>query len=624
MYDRCRRPATAGPNGWSLADQALVAAGHELVLFARAIADEGRARSLCAAGAAARSERAGPDRGAPADARGGVLAGARVRRDPRACRLPRVPLRAARALPGRDDPARAPGPALARSGLPGIPRAARDLHLRPPAPAAARRALAGDDPPRRRRPVPLPGRPRRLPRVPDASRSRNGRSRHRDRSRAGRPLRIAAKIDAADRAYYEREIRPLFDHPLVDYVGELCDGEKNDFLGNAAAVLFPIDWPEPFGLIMIEALACGTPVIAWPHGSVPEVLRDGVSGYLCRSIDQAVRAVERIDTLDRRRCRAEVERRFTAERMARDYAAVYERFPGMTPEQTGFPILAEEGDDLAAWCSPAATASRCSIATAICAPPRPAGTASSSTARASCRLCACGSPGGDLCCSRPERAAGTKGFRSTRRIPTCATEMSCACRARASTSTARSSCSTAAAGWSSRYAATRPSRSRSSSSSASPRTSPTSSRSAARAARSAEPSRPRSSAATSSSSPTSGWIESRGTPGSPSSRRPSRSDRTSRVSSSSSCRVSAARSRSWSTASCAAASSVPAAAPSRCRARRAASPPRRCSSARRTPRSTPGSAARPPTSRCSPRRRAPVRSHTRGCPGSARRSAATR
>jgi glycosyltransferase involved in cell wall biosynthesis len=144
--------------------------------------------------------------------------------------------------------------------------------------------------------------------------------------RARRPLRIAAKIDAADRAYYEREIRPLFDHPLVEYVGELSDGEKNEFLGNAAAVLFPIDWPEPFGLIMIEALACGTPVIAWPHGSVPEVLEDGVSGYLCCDVDSAVRAVNRIGTLDRRRCRAEFERRFTAERMAREYAAVYERF----------------------------------------------------------------------------------------------------------------------------------------------------------------------------------------------------------------------------------------------------------------------------------------------------------
>ena len=143
--------------------------------------------------------------------------------------------------------------------------------------------------------------------------------------RAGWPLKIAAKIDVADRAYYEREIAPLLDHPLVEYLGELCDSEKNTFLGDAAAVLFPIDWPEPFGLIMIEALACGTPVIAWPHGSVPEVLEDGVSGYLCTEIEQAVQAVGRLGALDRRRCRAEFERRFTAERMARDYVDVYER-----------------------------------------------------------------------------------------------------------------------------------------------------------------------------------------------------------------------------------------------------------------------------------------------------------
>ena len=168
----------------------------------------------------------------------------------------------------------------------------------------------------------------RLPRLPRAASRPRSASTAPSRSPSARAaaLRIAAKIDAADRAYYEREIQPLFDHPLVEYVGELCDGEKNDFLGNAAAVLFPIDWPEPFGLIMIEALACGTPVIAWPHGSVPEVLEDGVSGYLCTEIDEAVRAVERIGELDRRRCRAEFEHRFTAERMARDYAAVYERF----------------------------------------------------------------------------------------------------------------------------------------------------------------------------------------------------------------------------------------------------------------------------------------------------------
>jgi len=143
--------------------------------------------------------------------------------------------------------------------------------------------------------------------------------------RSGRKLLIAAKIDAADRAYYEREIRQLFEHPLVEYIGEVGDAEKNEFLGRADAVLFPIDWPEPFGLIMIEALACGTPVIAWPHGSVPEVVEPGVNGFLCSEIDSALRAVAQLDSLDRARCRERFESRFTSERMARDYVAVYER-----------------------------------------------------------------------------------------------------------------------------------------------------------------------------------------------------------------------------------------------------------------------------------------------------------
>ncbi|HTO09579.1 MAG TPA: glycosyltransferase family 4 protein [Myxococcota bacterium] len=146
--------------------------------------------------------------------------------------------------------------------------------------------------------------------------------------RAGRRLKIAAKIDAADRAYYEREVRDLLAHPLVEYVGELGDADKNAFLGQASAVLFPIDWPEPFGLIMIESLACGTPVIAWPQGSVPEVIDDGVSGFLCSDIESAVRAVGELEKLDRRRCREAFEARFTAERMASDYAAVYRRLCG--------------------------------------------------------------------------------------------------------------------------------------------------------------------------------------------------------------------------------------------------------------------------------------------------------
>jgi len=141
--------------------------------------------------------------------------------------------------------------------------------------------------------------------------------------RSERPLRIAAKVDPADAEYFREVIRPLLDHPLVEFVGELGDHEKNAFLGEAAALLFPIDWPEPFGLAMIEALACSTPVIAWPHGSVPEILEDGVTGRLCTTIEEAVDAVRHLDRLDRNACRRAFEQRFTAERMARDYAALY-------------------------------------------------------------------------------------------------------------------------------------------------------------------------------------------------------------------------------------------------------------------------------------------------------------
>ncbi|RMG48666.1 MAG: glycosyltransferase family 4 protein [Acidobacteria bacterium] len=143
--------------------------------------------------------------------------------------------------------------------------------------------------------------------------------------RAGIPLLIAAKVDRADREYYEQKIRPLLREPGVEFVGELDDRGKQELLGGAAALLFPIDWPEPFGLLMIEAMACGTPVIAWPCGSVPEVLKDGVTGFVVSDEREAVRAVERIGSIDRRRCRAEFERRFTAERMARDYLHIYGR-----------------------------------------------------------------------------------------------------------------------------------------------------------------------------------------------------------------------------------------------------------------------------------------------------------
>ena len=122
-----------------------------------------------------------------------------------------------------------------------------------------------------------------------------------------------------------REVKPLLDHPLVEYVGEIGELEKQEFLGNARALLFPIDWPEPFGLVMIEAMACGTPVIAYPCGAVPEVVDDGLTGFLVGDVDEAVRAIARLDSIDRRRCRAVFEQRFSARRMANDYLKVYDR-----------------------------------------------------------------------------------------------------------------------------------------------------------------------------------------------------------------------------------------------------------------------------------------------------------
>ena len=142
--------------------------------------------------------------------------------------------------------------------------------------------------------------------------------------RTGLPLKIAAKVDKVDREYFETAIRPLLGGPLVDYLGEIGEREKNAFLGNAMALLFPIDWPEPFGLAMIEALACGTPVIAYRQGSVPEIVEDGVTGFIVEGLEDALRAVERICDVDRRRCRQVFEQRFSATRMARTYVSVYQ------------------------------------------------------------------------------------------------------------------------------------------------------------------------------------------------------------------------------------------------------------------------------------------------------------
>jgi glycosyltransferase involved in cell wall biosynthesis len=143
--------------------------------------------------------------------------------------------------------------------------------------------------------------------------------------RLGMEIKIAAKVDPVDREYFEAVIAPLLREPLVEYVGEVGEREKNEFLGQAYALLFPIDWPEPFGLVMAEAMACGTPVIAYRRGSVPEIIEEGVTGFIVDDMEEAVRAAERIPTLDRWRCRQQFEERFSATRMARDYLASYQR-----------------------------------------------------------------------------------------------------------------------------------------------------------------------------------------------------------------------------------------------------------------------------------------------------------
>jgi glycosyltransferase involved in cell wall biosynthesis len=143
--------------------------------------------------------------------------------------------------------------------------------------------------------------------------------------RIGMPLKIAAKVDKVDTEYYNAVIAPLLDGADVEFIGEIGDHEKQEFLGNAHALLFPIDWPEPFGLVMIEAMACGTPVVAYGQGSVPEIVDPGETGFIVDDLNGAVEAVHQAGLLSRARCRAVFEQRFTAERMATDYVALYER-----------------------------------------------------------------------------------------------------------------------------------------------------------------------------------------------------------------------------------------------------------------------------------------------------------
>ncbi len=141
--------------------------------------------------------------------------------------------------------------------------------------------------------------------------------------KSGMKLKMAAKVDHADREYFAKEIEPLLDHPLIEFIGEIGDSDKPDFLGNARALLFPIDWPEPFGLVMIEAMAAGTPIIAWNTGSTPEVIDHGRSGFLVTSIDEAVAAVKQCEQLPRQRVRDCFMERFTARRMAQDYLRLF-------------------------------------------------------------------------------------------------------------------------------------------------------------------------------------------------------------------------------------------------------------------------------------------------------------
>jgi glycosyltransferase involved in cell wall biosynthesis len=138
------------------------------------------------------------------------------------------------------------------------------------------------------------------------------------------PVKIAAKVDRVDKDYFESVVAPLLRDPLVEFVGEIGGREKDEFLGNAYALLFPIDWPEPFGLVMIEAMACGTPVIAYRDGAVPEVIEEGHTGFIVAGLEDSVGAVRRVPELSRRRCREVFEKRFTATRMAHDYVQAFE------------------------------------------------------------------------------------------------------------------------------------------------------------------------------------------------------------------------------------------------------------------------------------------------------------
>ncbi|HEY1266255.1 MAG TPA: glycosyltransferase family 4 protein [Candidatus Binatia bacterium] len=149
--------------------------------------------------------------------------------------------------------------------------------------------------------------------------------------RSGIPLKIAAKIENTELDYYKSEVEPLLDDPLIEYIGEIDEEQKQDFFCNAYAQVFPIDWPEPFGLVMIEAMACGTPTIAFRCGSVPEIIDDGVTGFIVDSVEEAVESLKRVAALDRENCRRTFQKRFSAERMLKDYVKIYGRIQSESP-----------------------------------------------------------------------------------------------------------------------------------------------------------------------------------------------------------------------------------------------------------------------------------------------------
>jgi glycosyltransferase involved in cell wall biosynthesis len=162
----------------------------------------------------------------------------------------------------------------------------------------------------------------------------------------GVPLKMAAKVDDVDRKYFHDEIEPLLKGEGVEFVGEINEHQKQDFLGNAIAMLFPIDWPEPFGLVMIEAMACGTPVLAFNEGSVPEVIDDGISGVTVNSVEEAVAAYPELIALDRKTVRTTFETRFSAARMAQDYVALYRSLLAKGTNGKGRPRVSGPEPDL--------------------------------------------------------------------------------------------------------------------------------------------------------------------------------------------------------------------------------------------------------------------------------------